>query len=266
MAIFYYLVHGTRFTRHDDFSDLPDDSHDISWVHAVAPTPEELDAVLDDMHASVEVREATLDPFPHPEFLMAEGAAWLSFPVQVPGAWTREYLIVIVRGRRMLTITRNPMEYFEVFRRKMETSGAEDADNPMAELFESAARTDRDALEAMRDAVDDLDAQLENNPGSVSIHAIRLLKNAVLRCGNICEDQIFCLAAMATPAAAEVIGDAKTSVRGSMLTLIRHVDRSFDRLDVRARELESQLQMFYQKKTEDRLRVLTVISAVFSPL
>ncbi len=266
MAVFYYLVRGTEFTRRDDFTDLTDDSHDISWVHAVAPTEEELEVILDDMHASPMVREATRDPFPHPEFFVNDGAGWLSFPVQVPGAWTREYITLVVRGQRVLTITRGPIEYIEEFRQRVEESGAEDADNPMADLFEGAARADRDALQAMRDRVDGLDDLLEDDPGRVSIHAIRLLKNAVLRCGNICEDQIFCLAAMATPAAEEVIGEAKTSIRGSMLTLIRHVDRSFDRLDVRTRELEAQLQMIYQKKTEDRLRVLTVISAIFSPL
>lgn len=266
MATFYYFIHGKTFSRRDDFTDIADESSDISWAHMVAPTTEDLDAALDDMQCSLEIREAAHDPSPHPEFFLSEDSGWLSFPIQVPGEWVREYIGILVRGQQILTITARPISYIEAFRERVEKSGAEDADNPLADLFETAARADRDALQAMRDSVDQLDARLEGGPKNVSIRDIRLLKNAVLKCGNICEDQAFCLAAMATPAAEEIVGQAKTTVRGSMLTLIRHVDRSFDRLDLRTRELEAQLLMIYQKKTEDRLRVLTVISAIFSPL
>lgn len=266
MAIFYYLVRGKTFTRRDDFANVPTEVDDAAWAHSVAPSAEELDGVLDELRASPEVREATHDPSPHPEFFVDGGAAWLSFPIQGPEEWSREYLTVLLRGRRLFTMTRRPVGYIEAFRERAEKRGVEDAAHPLAGLFDAVTRADRDALESIRDAVDALEERLDAGPTGVSIHDIRRLKNAVLKCGNICEDQAFCLGSMATPAAEEVVGVTKTSIRGTMLAVIRHIDRSFDRLDVRARELEQHLQMAYQKRAEDRLRVLTVISAVFSPL
>jgi len=266
MATFYYYVSGKNFDERGEFTPIEADSEDISWIHVVEPKDGEVEAAVAHLDASEALVEMITDAQLHPEVLVREGAGAVTFPVQMPGDWGREYLTMVVRGRTLVTATRVAIPYIEKFRRHAVEKGAESALNPMAELLDECGRADRSALTAMRAAIDVLDERLDEAPEKISFTEIRALKRAIVTCGHICEDQAFCLAALDAPAVKEISTGSRAPMRESMLTLVRYIDRAFDRLDVRARELESQLQVVYQKRTEDRLRVLTVISAIFMPL
>jgi magnesium transporter len=266
MATHYYLVSGKSFEERDEPASVDEGSKDISWIHLVSPTPEEQESVLGAVGMSPRAVEMLMDQRPHPEVVVLDGTFASIMPVQVPGEWRREYLRYAVRRRTLVTMTEVEIPYLEEFRRRVVEQGAESATNPLSDLLMSCGRADKDALQAMRSRVDELERLLDDDPDAISFARIRELKRAILVCGNICEDQLFVLASSDSPAAHEIIPHTNEPVREAVLALVKYVDRSFDRLESRSRQLESQLQMIYQKRTEDRLRFLTVISAVFMPL
>ncbi len=265
MEIFHYEIRGKEFVPHDEFVSQPGDGC-TSWTHAVIPDGQTIRQLLQTMGAPRDIQDNCAATSLHPEFLIAEGWRMLTFPIQVPGTWTRAYLGVVAHEQIAFTFTTTTVPYIEKFREQAERQGAESADSRLGELFEAAGRADRDALQAMRDRVEKLAQQIEQDPRGVDLSDIRRLKRAVVRCGNICEDQVFCLAALSSPTVLKDATKSAITLRDTLLTLIRYVDRSFDRLDIRTRELEAELQVYYQQRTEDRLRILTVISAIFMPL
>ncbi|RLB50592.1 MAG: hypothetical protein DRJ42_18560 [Deltaproteobacteria bacterium] len=265
METFHYEICGKEFVRHDDFVAEPKDGC-ISWTHAVVPDSKTIRQLLQTMGAPRDIQDNCAAGSLHPEFLIADGWRMLTFPIQVPGTWTLAYLGAVTHEQIAFTFTTTKISYIEKFREQVTLRGAESAANPLGEIFEAAGRADRDALQTMRDRVEKLAEEIEHDPRGVGLSDIRRLKRAVVRCGNVCEDQVFCLASLATPAVMKVATKSSITLRDTLLALIRYVDRSFDRLDIRTRELEAELQVYYQQRTEDRLRILTVISAIFMPL
>lgn len=265
MEVFHYEVRGTKFVARDEILVHPEDGCH-AWSHAVAPDTETIRSLLRAVGAPGEIEDICTAENLHPEFLVSEGWRLLTFPIQITRGWTRGYLVVVSRANNAITFTTARADYVEAFREQAAKKGAETASNPLSELFEACGRADREALQTMRDAVQTLSEDVENRPGRVALNDIRRLKRAVVRCGNVCEDQVYCLASLSSPTIRDNASDNAIALQETLMALIRYIDRSFDRLDTRARELEAELQVYYQQRTEDRLRVLTVISAVFMPL
>jgi magnesium transporter len=131
-------------------------------------------------------------------------------------------------------------------------------------LFQNDLRVQR-AL-AVRSRVTSLMETLENDPEDVTAGDILDLRSQIRAMDADAEEQIYCI---------ELMGPIESpgfSVKGiedyyqALLTNARYLDRFTNRLDERVKDLNSQFTLFVQEKTNRKLAVLTVISAVFLPL
>ncbi len=265
MATFYYLVRDDNVEERESAPSVDDDGTEFAWIHVLAPEPGELERELEGLGVSAAVVETASSRSPHPGAMVNARAFVCTLPLQIPGEWTRTYLRYVIRGRTLVTATESPIPYLEELRQGVVERGMDSATGPMGEILFASGRADELALQELRAKVDEVEARIHDDPDSVSYPDIFQLKIDIQTCGNICEDQVYCMASTEAPAVREAVPLA-IEPHQATVGLVRYIDRSFDRLETRARQLEGQLQMLYQRRTEDRLRILTVISAVFMPL
>ncbi len=131
-------------------------------------------------------------------------------------------------------------------------------------LFQNDRRVQR-AL-AVRSRVTSLMETLEDDPEDVTAGDIQKLRSQIRAMDADAEEQIYSI---------EMMGQIELpgfNVKGiedyyqALLTNARYLDRFTNRLDERVKDLNSQFTLFVQEKTNRKLAVLTVISAIFLPL
>ena len=119
---------------------------------------------------------------------------------------------------------------------------------------------------AVRSRVTALMDTLETAPEAVKASDILDLRSQIRVMDTDAEEQIYCI---------ELMGPMEMpafSVKGiedyyrALLTNAHYLDRFTNRLDDRVKDLHSQFTLYVQEKTNRRLAILTVISAIFLPL
>jgi magnesium transporter len=119
---------------------------------------------------------------------------------------------------------------------------------------------------AVRNRVTALMETLETDAETVTAGDILDLRSQVRVMDADAEEQVYCIELMGP------IESPAFSVKGiedyyqSLLTNARYLDRFTNRLDERGKDLNSQFTLYVQEKTNRKLAVLTVISAIFLPL
>jgi magnesium transporter len=122
------------------------------------------------------------------------------------------------------------------------------------------------AARAVQASLSAIDERMDKDPGSVSLDEILAAKDAVSRVIAVSEEQEECFKVLA---GAETEALDFSNLRGSMKLLIStagSINRHADRLEKRVVDIRLRYNMYQQDKTNHRLAVLTVISAVFLPL
>ncbi|RKZ18554.1 hypothetical protein DRQ50_03950 [bacterium] len=118
----------------------------------------------------------------------------------------------------------------------------------------------------LRDCVRRLADRMDDDPGSVPLADILKLKHKILVLDGVASDQ---LAAFDVLRAVDVPVLHMTQVADYFQIALgnsRATDRGIDRLDSGARNLQQRHESAQQDKTNRRLAMLTILSAIFSPL
>ena len=122
------------------------------------------------------------------------------------------------------------------------------------------------AARSIRASLNDIDARLDHDPDSVTPDDLLDAKQAVSRLITVTEEQEEC---------AQVLAEADTTVLDfstlqgpvrSLTSIAGSVNRRADRLETRVADLQRRYEMSQQDRTNHRLAILTVLSAVFLPL
>jgi magnesium transporter len=119
------------------------------------------------------------------------------------------------------------------------------------------------ALRAEGDALAD---RMDSDPWAVSLREILALKRRVLALGGVVDEQ---LAVLQILKAADLAPLSLTRLAGTFqiaIEVTRATDRDLDRLDRRVGDLHERHESAEQDRTNRRLGLLTVISAIFMPL
>ena len=122
------------------------------------------------------------------------------------------------------------------------------------------------AARAVQASLSAIDERMDKDPGSVSLDEILAAKGAVSRVIAVSEEQEECFEVLA---GAETEALDFSNLRGSMKLLTStagSINRHADRLEKRVVDVRLRYNMYQQDKTNHRLAVLTVFSAVFLPL
>lgn len=227
------------------------------WLHTLGLGPELVDLFLEPGHAA--------------RFLPLNEAIFFEFPIlteENPGGSVSSMFICLdrlvaeVRGapaRRAESSDFPSAQQFATLREPTTSALV------CALLVGESAKVRRFAL-ALRTQARRLEGQMEEDPDSITIDEIVALKGSIRDLDEIVDDQL----AIFTPLKV---------VEQPLLDLVRlgdlfqvaitnteSSDRAVDRLNRQARDLQIRYDLIQQEKTNQRLGVLTIISAIFLPL
>lgn len=117
----------------------------------------------------------------------------------------------------------------------------------------------RAAVEEMADLVDDV-------PESVNVDDLIPLRRAVGKLYSHFEDQFYCMSLLQTFQGTALSFAQLRGVMRDVLDSQNHVTRSQQQLEARMRDLHNDCTLYLQRKTDHRLRVLTVLTTICMPL
>ena len=122
------------------------------------------------------------------------------------------------------------------------------------------------AFTACRQKHDALSKQLIEDSGSVAPEDIFALRRQITNIGDANEDHAFCVDVLQkVESTAFSAGDQLEHLQELDRSLGRN-QRSMDRLEENVKELHQQFLLAIQDRTGNRLKILTILSAVFLPL
>jgi magnesium transporter len=122
------------------------------------------------------------------------------------------------------------------------------------------------AFAACRQQHDALSKRLIENSGSVVPEDIFTLRRRITNIGDANEDHAFCIDVLQKMETTSFgLADQRELLKELDHSLERH-QRSMDRLEENTKDLHQQFLLTIQDRTGNRLKVLTILSAVFLPL
>ncbi len=240
------------------------------WVDCATPDLATLSELFSPLHLHPLVLEGCLEPTTGVSIAPFPGSLFLKIPLHLQ--WNDVnpvFLSLVVLPHAILTVHEIPLPILE--RMANDFSGAArfrivSASAILYQILDHVVDEDMVfALEARR-AIDALEETMDQEEEGIEIDDILILKRRISRLTATLEDQRYCVSSLQT-----VESDAfdPTAFREYFRDTLAHLDstvRSLGRQQTHLAELHQHHLLTLQDKTNSRLKMLTILSAVFLPL
>jgi len=243
------------------------------WADVLVEDESEFEGCLADLGLPPVLLETGVDPNYRPRAAHVGGVLYLECPVageRVDGR--RPYLVAFCFPGLLLTLHRRPVSALE----KAVGSGERDLslghDAPLAallHLLDCLVDENLAAVLAGRTRADELEHRIEDDPASLRGRDLLESKRGLSPMESTLEDQLYCLDALIGLDTEALAPQGAGGLRETMRELQasqRHARRLATRTLERVRELQQAFELYVSRRSEARLRLLTVLSAVFLPL
>jgi magnesium transporter len=117
-----------------------------------------------------------------------------------------------------------------------------------------------------RDAIDRLDELLDEGPHEELAEETLPLKRQLARLAATFEDQLYCVGSLQTIESESFTIDGLHDHFRDAVSHLEHATRSVGRQLTHLNTVQQEYQLKLHNRTDDRLRLLTVISTIFLPL
>ena len=240
------------------------------WIDIEEPTQEELEEFLSPLGVHPLIVETCLDPAAGYRIEPYEHSLFIRMPIQL--AWhdmEQAFLSIVCLPGVIITVHGKRLPVLEGIAREFSTAVRFHTRSTSSILYQILDRlTDENmafALES-RNEIDLLEEDIDREETSEQIDRILTLKRRITRLSVTFEDQRYCLTALQT-IESEVfdVRDLREYFRDTLAN-IDHALRSVGHQQKRLNELHQHHLLTLQDRTNKRLRLLTIISAVFMPL
>lgn len=244
---------------------------EIYWADVQAPDPKALSEFLAPLRLHPLILEGCLEPTANSRIESFEGALFVQLPTRT--RWDDSYhftLSLICLPGSLITIHATEMPALNSIESDFTGAMFFHSCRTVAVVYQIIDRlVDQGmvfAAEARR-KIDDAEEALETQVMDYSsVEQMRELKWHAAHLEMICEDQRTCVKGLQTiESEAFNIQDYREYFR-DILTNLEYVLRSFGRQQSRLSELRQHYMIAQQEKVNNRLRILTIVSAIFMPL
>jgi len=231
----------------------------------------ELEEWLDRLGFTGLTRKLCLDARDRPGYHPLKREIFFVIPFLAAGGAKREaeYVGIVCRENLLLTLHRGPLEGRER-RDKMQYSESWLADRSIAALLTAVmidlSLTCLQHTAELRSLVLSLEDRIDQDPDAVELDEIVDIRSQLLTLGMVVSDQLPAVRAMSTTDKPFFKQKDTQEHMNCALVNLDAAHGALARLDKKIGDLRSELQMHAQDKTNHRLAVLTVFSAIFMPL
>ncbi len=241
------------------------------WLDLQAPEPDELEAWLDRLEVVGLSRKICLEARDRPGFYPLKKEILLVIPVLV-GAdvpCEADHILFLCRENLMVTVRRE----FVMSPQRLDALKAAESWLPdrsisaliSAVMISISLECLRRAAE-LRKSVFTLEERMDRDPDTVEAEEILDMRSDLLSLGAVVSDQVPSLRALGgTDKPFFKLKDSREYMDCALVNL-EAADRALDWLDGRIGELRSGFQMHAQDRTNRKLGILTILSAIFMPL
>lgn len=241
------------------------------WLDMQDPAPGELEEWLDRLAVSGLARRLCLEAGDHSGFYPLRREILLVFPVLAHTEGPREvdHVAFLCREGLLLTVHRGPVygphrlsELQEAEDWLPEASVAALVAAMLIDLSHDGLRH----VTNLRRAVLDLDRRMDRDPESVEAEEILDVRSDLLTLGAVVGDQLPSVQALSRTDRPLLRREHTQDFVNCALVNLQAADGALDWLDQQVGSLRSGLEMYAQEKTNRRLGMLTILSAIFMPV
>ncbi|MCD6390123.1 MAG: magnesium transporter CorA family protein [Desulfobulbaceae bacterium] len=246
------------------------DGKSYYWIDVEDPDPASLKNFLERLGLHSLILEEYLEPAGTPRVDLYHQSLFIKFSVQL--AWDtleQPFFSIICIPQAVITIHEKPSSTIENIANEYSSAARFHSSTTTAIIYQIFDRLiDKDmafVLETRRN-IESLEEAMDKAADLAQIDRILMLKQRISRLSIICEDQRYCVATLQTIESDLFdISDLREYFRDSLANL-EYAIRSAGRQEAHLSELRQYYQITLQEKTNKRLRLLTILSAVFMPL
>jgi magnesium transporter len=251
--------------------DVPEAHGDVNarlWIDLQSDETPEVEAWLDELAVTGLSRRLCLEARDRPGFYPLKREVVLVIPIFTDAESSGEidFLTFVCRENLLLTLHNKPLpqladtEDAESWLSERSTAGLVAA----AMIDVSLAAVSR--TEDLRSAVLALEQRMDRDPDMIEADEILDIRAEVMELASMVSDQLPPLQAYnASDRAFSGVRDAREYMNCALVGL-RAADGSLTSLDARVGALRGGFQMHAQDKTNRRLGMLTILSAIFMPI
>jgi magnesium transporter len=245
-----------------------DDTH--RWIDVEAATQDELRQLLEplDLHASV--LNACLMPERSTRFISQRNALYFELPTHL--GWDeseKPYLSVICLNTTIITIHRDPLHTMDDIISGLDEEVPLYAQTSSALLYYvllEVGRCNVDAALDVRAEAERLDQISHESLEGVDPQMISELRRRINHYAAVHDDHIYCTGLLQTVESEAFDASQQSQFFHELLRLSELAGQLIDGAESRVSSLERDYELSLQKRVDNRLRFLTVLSAVLMPL
>ncbi|WP_418765407.1 magnesium transporter CorA family protein [Mailhella sp.] len=229
-----------------------------------------LSAYLRGLHVDAEVVTACSRSVNFPDVDVSGGCVFLRFPLRAQWNSPRAaYVMLLCMKGTLISIGAPETPLFDRALQRLENGN--ELSEPSSQallLFIMDICTDVSTRQYMtaRSAVEALADRIYDEPDNIGQDELIAIRRCVGRLYSQFEDQLYCMSVLQSLQTQSVpFSHLKAELRDIMDSQ-NHVVRSQDQLEIRLRDLHNDCLLHAQRKTDYRLRVLTVLTSLCMPL
>jgi len=240
------------------------------WIDIEAPGEDELDGFLEPLEIDTKTVRARVEPGSGTSFEVFENLALvrlptLTSPVDVDVA----YLTLLCLPTTLVTIHDEPMPALADLASRLTGRVRLKSATTSALTYQIIARLVSEnffAFGACRQKQEALAKRMIEDSDSIEPEDIFTLRQQITNIGDVNEDHAFCIDVLQKVESTSFnFADEREHLRELDRSLERH-QRSMDRLEENIKDLHQQFLLTIQDTLSNRLKFLTILSAVFLPL
>lgn len=245
-----------------------DDTH--RWIDVEAATQDDLRQLLAPLSLHKSLLNACLKRERSTRFLSQRNALYLELPTHL--GWDeveKPYLSVICLHTTIITIHRDPLHTVEDIIQGLHEDVPLYAQTSSALLYyvlTEIGKCNVDAALNVRAAAEELDQISRESLEDIDAQMISTLRRKINHHTAVHDDHTYCAGVLQTVESEAFSVSQQSHFFHEMLTLSQLAGELIDGAESRVSSLERDYELSVQKRVDNRLRFLTILSAVLMPL
>jgi magnesium transporter len=240
------------------------------WLDLEAPEDEDLNAFLEPLKIDLEVLRSRMDPGSNMFVEVFDNLLFIRIPTKGPSAavdFTNISLLCL--PTTLVTIHPEPLPAISDLASRLAGQVRLKSATTSALVYQMIGRLAAEnffAFGACRQKQEALSKRMIEDSDSITPEDIFSLRLEISNIGDANEDHAFCVDVLQKVESTSFgVADQLEHFKELDRTIERH-QRSMDRLEENVKDLHQQFLLAIQDRTGNRLKVLTILSAVFLPL